>query len=243
MARPLIGITTAHRPAGTEREIPVYSAYTAVAENVARAGGLPVLIPCTVDDDTLRGIYDRLDGILLPGGGDIDSAHWGEPLHEKVYGLDPARDRTEIAIARWAAAEDKPLFGICRGHQLFNVALGAALIQDIASQYPTELSHANFMPVPRGQRSHVVAIEPGSRLASIIGETNAVPVNSIHHQAVKQAAPGLQVTAVAPDGLIEATELPGARFALTVQWHPEDIADDERMFNLFRAFVQAARSG
>ncbi|KXK50939.1 MAG: peptidase C26 [Chloroflexi bacterium OLB13] len=199
-----------------------------------------MLIPSTLDDDSLRGIYDRLDGILLPGGGDIDSSHWGEPLHKSVYGLDPARDHTELTIARWAAKEDRPLFGICRGHQLFNVALGASLIQDIASEFPTEVPHTNFMPTPRSQRSHVVGIEPGSRLASIIGETNAVPVNSIHHQAVKNAAPGLRVVAVSPDGLIEATEMPDARFALTVQWHPEDLADDERMFNLFRAFVQAA---
>jgi putative glutamine amidotransferase len=99
------------------------------------------------------------------------------------------------------------------------------------------------MPTPRSQLSHVVAIEPSSKLAEIIGQTNAVSVNSIHHQAVRSAAPGLNVSAVSPDGLIEATEMPDRRFALSVQWHPEDLSDDERMFNIFRSFVRAAQNG
>lgn len=243
MSRPLIGITAGIKQAQNERDITTYASYVAVADNVMKAGGLPVLIPVGVDDETLRGIFARLDGLLLPGGGDIDSKHWGEPLHQTVYGLDPARDHAEITLARWAVEDNRPVFGICRGHQLFNVALGAPLIQDIPSQFTTELTHNNFLPIPRQQLSHVVAIEPSSKLASIIGETNAVPVNSIHHQAVRVAAPGLNVTAVSPDGLIEATEMPNKRFALTVQWHPEDLTNDERMLNLFRAFVREANNG
>ncbi|MBK8135124.1 MAG: gamma-glutamyl-gamma-aminobutyrate hydrolase family protein [Chloroflexi bacterium] len=241
--RPLIGITTGYRAPANDREVPTYTSYVAVANNVANAGGLPVLIPNGVDDETLRGIFERLDGILLPGGGDIDSKHWGEALHETAYGLDPSRDHVEMTLARWAVSEDTPVFGICRGHQVFNVALGAPMIQDIPSQYTSELTHNNFMPTPRSHLAHVVAIEPNSRLAAIVGQSNAVPVNSIHHQAVRTAAPGLNVAAVAPDGLIEATELPGKRFALTVQWHPEDLSSDERMFNLFREFVRAAKNG
>jgi putative glutamine amidotransferase len=242
MSRPLIGITAGFRAPQTDREVPTYVSYTAVADNVTRAGGLPVLVPVGVDDDTLRGIYERLDGVLLPGGGDIDSGHWGEALHPTVYGLDPARDRTEMTLARWATEDDRPIFGICRGHQVFNVALGAPLIQDIPSQFTSELTHNNFMPIPRTHLAHVVAIEPASQLARIVGATNAVQVNSIHHQAVRTPAPGLAVTAVSPDGLIEATEMPGKRFVLTVQWHPEDLSSDDRMFNLFREFVRAARN-
>src|SRR5690606_26715956 len=145
MSRPLIGITAGLRTPQNDREVPTYVSYTRVADNVMKAGGLPVLIPVGVDDEALRGIYDRLDGVLLPGGGDIDSKHWDEPLHETVYGLDPARDHTEMTLARWAVADDRPVFGICRGHQVFNVALGAPLIQDIPSQYTTELTHTNFM--------------------------------------------------------------------------------------------------
>jgi putative glutamine amidotransferase len=239
MKRPLIGITTAYSPAQPGK-IPVYSSYVRISENVAAAGGLPVMIPVTVDDDTLRALYDRLDGVLLPGGGDIDSSHWDEPLHETVYGLDPARDHAEITIARWAVKDDLPLLGICRGHQIVNVALGARLIQDIPSMYPTELTHANFSPVPRGLHSHVVGVNPNSHLAEILGQVNAVPVNSIHHQAVAEAAPGMITVATAPDGLIEATEMPDRRFALTVQWHPEDLSTDAHHFNLFKAFVRAA---
>lgn len=243
MSRPLIGITTGYREPATDRDVPIYTSYTMVAKNVTKAGGLPVLIPVDVDDETLRSIYDCLDGVLLPGGGDIDSANWGEALHESVYGLDPYRDHAEITLARWAVADDRPVFGICRGHQVFNVALGAPLIQDIPSQYTSELTHNNFMPNPRSMRAHVVAIDPNSRLAAIVGDTNAVPVNSIHHQAVRTAAPGLNVVAVSPDGIIEATEIPDKKFALTVQWHPEDLGDDDRMFNIFREFVRAAANG
>lgn len=243
MSRPLIGITTAYRAAATDRDVPYYSSYTVVADNVAKAGGLPVLIPVDVDDETLRAIYDRLDGVLLPGGGDIDSKHWGEALHETVYGLDPARDHAEMTLARWAVSDDRPVFGICRGHQVFNVAFGAGLIQDIPSQYTSELTHNNFLPIPRTHHAHVVAIEPASRLAQIVGQTNAVPVNSIHHQAVREPGKGLTVSAISPDGLIEATEMPDRRFALTVQWHPEDLGEDARMFNLFREFVHAASAG
>ena len=164
MPRPLIGITAGYRMPQTDREVPTYVSYTRVADNVMKAGGLPVLIPVGVDDETLRGIYERLDGVLLPGGGDIDSKHWNEPLHETVYGLDPARDHTEMTLARWAVADDRPVFGICRGHQVFNVALGAPLIQDIPSQYTTELTHTNFMPTPRTHLAHVVAIEPSSSM-------------------------------------------------------------------------------
>jgi len=240
MRRPLIGITTAYLAPSTDQDVPRYTSYTRVAENVAAAGGLPVLIPNTLDDETLRALYDRLDGVLLPGGGDIDSKHWGEELHPKVYGIDPARDHTEMTIARWAVADDRPLFGICRGHQVINVALGASMIQDIPSQFNTELTHNNFLPIPRDTLSHVVGITDGSRLAGIIGKLNAVQVNSIHHQAIREAAPGMTAVAFSPDGLIEATEMAGKRFALTVQWHPEDLSADESHFNLFKAFVKAS---
>jgi putative glutamine amidotransferase len=240
--RPLIGITTAYsRAMNPDEEIPRYISYTRVAENIAAAGGLPVLIPSGVDEATLRALYDRLDGVVLPGGGDIDPKYWGEDIHPTVYGLDPERDQTEMTLARWAVAEDRPLFGICRGHQVVNVALGGSLIQDIPSQYTSELTHNNFLPIPRSHRSHVVGVKPESRLAHITGLSNAAPVNSIHHQAVREAAAGMVAVAYSPDGLIEATEMPDKRFVLTVQWHPEDLADDEAHFALFKAFVQASQ--
>lgn len=239
MTPPLIGITTAvGRNESTG--ITILTAYERNVAAIERAGGLPVLVPSTLSEPSLRALYDRLDGVLLPGGGDIDSRHWNEALHPTANTLDPNRDRTELTLARWAVADDRPLFGICRGHQVFNVAMGAGLIQDIGSQVEDALKHDNFHPNPRNLRVHDIAVDASSKLGAIIGQTR-IDVNSLHHQVVRAAAPGVRVTATAPDGLIEATELPDKRFALTVQWHPEDLTDDARMFGLFKAFVEAAR--
>lgn len=240
MNKPLIGITTAVSRNPTSG-ITTLAAYIRNVEVVERAGGIPVLIPCTLDDASLRALYERLDGVLLPGGSDIDSKYWNEALHPKADGIDPARDHTEITLAKWAVEDDLPLFGICRGHQVFNVAMGSGLIQDIPSQVETPLKHDNFSPNPRDMRVHEISVDSSSKLAHVIGQTS-VSVNSLHHQAVREASPNVSVTAKSPDGLIEATEMPDKRFVLTVQWHPEDLAEDEHMFNLFRAFIEAARS-
>lgn len=240
MKRPLIGITTATRIAESSG-IVTLAAYARNVHAVERAGGLPVLVPNTLNDDSLRALYERLDGVLLPGGGDMNPEYWGEAPHPKADGFDPNRDRTEIALARWAVADDLPIMGICRGHQVFNVAMGAALVQDIESEQHDALKHDNFYPNPRDMRAHAITIDETSRLGALLGVPQ-IEVNSLHHQAVRQAPQGLKVTALSPDGIIEATEIPDKRFALTVQWHPEDLQEqDERMFNLFRAFVQAAR--
>lgn len=242
MKRPLIGITTATSKSETSG-IVTLAAYERNVHAVERAGGLPVLVPCTLSEESLRALYERLDGILLPGGGDLLPEYWGESPHPKANGFDANRDRTEMILTRWAVADDLPIMGICRGHQVFNVALGGALIQDIDSQYENalKLKHDNFFPSERDLRTHNITVEPQSRLADLLGVLQ-ISVNSLHHQAVRQAPQGVQVTALSPDGIIEATEIPDKRFALTVQWHPEDLQEgDDRMFNLFRAFVQAAR--
>ncbi len=238
--QPLIGITTASSIDPNSGLL--YSrAYQPIIRAVERAGGLPLLIPTGLSESTLRALYDRLDGVLLPGGPDIDPAYYGEEAHPTVR-IDAARDALEVPLVRWAAQDDLPLFGICRGHQVINVALGGSLIQDIPSQVPTTvLAHDIPDKQPRDRTTHDVAIQPDSRLATIMGTTK-IGVNSLHHQAVERAAPGMVVTAVSPDGLVEATELPGRRFALSVQWHPEDLYEnDETMLRLFKEFVDAAR--
>ena len=237
--RPLIGVTTAE--VVDERGLTYNRAYNMISRAIVRAGGLPVLIPTGLDEAALRELYERLDGILLPGGPDVDPAVFGEAAHPSVK-IDHARDAIELPIVRWAVADDLPLFGICRGHQVINVALGGDLIQDIPSQLD-ELVQPHDTPddQPRSQPTHGVSISPESRLAAIMGGTSAA-VNSLHHQAVRKAAPGMVVTAYSPDGLVEATELPGKQFALSVQWHPEDLYEnDESMMRLFEAFVEAAR--
>ena len=210
-------------------------------EAVAAAGGLPVYVPPGLDPETLRDLYDRLDGLLLPGGPDVRPALYGQSQHPMSLVIDDPRDALELRLARWAAAEDLPVLGICRGHQVLNVALGGTLVQDIPSQVNTTLKHDQVDGLPRSNRLHTVAIAEDSQLAAILGETH-VSVNSLHHQSVAEVAPGARVTATAPDGVVEALEVPGKPFLLSVQWHPEDLyAEDPAMARLFEAFVAAAR--
>ncbi|HEX2621718.1 MAG TPA: gamma-glutamyl-gamma-aminobutyrate hydrolase family protein, partial [Phototrophicaceae bacterium] len=130
--KPLIGVTTAVRSLGPSG-VTVCTAYTAIIESLERAGALPLMIPSNVTDDTLRSIYQRLDGVLLPGGGDIDAKYFNEAPHPKNDAPDAFRDNAEVKLVQWAMQDDLPLFGICRGHQVINVAMGGSLIQDIAS--------------------------------------------------------------------------------------------------------------
>jgi putative glutamine amidotransferase len=209
---------------------------------VSTAGGLPVMIPLLEEEDTLRAIYDRLDGVLLPGGVDVDPGTYGESPLPACGRLDPARDRVELAFARWAIEEGKPLFGLCRGLQIVNVALGGTLYQDIAVQRGDSLKHDYFPTAgySRDHLAHPVTVAAGSRLDALVG-TAPLRVNSMHHQAVKDLAPGLVPSAVAPDGLIEAVEFTESPFVLGVQWHPESLTErDPRMHRLLAGFVEAA---
>lgn len=240
--RPLIGISSAHVIIDGK---PYHRAYARNAEAVAAAGGLPVYIPTGLDTPTLRDLYERLDAVLLPGGPDVDPSEYGQARHPLTVHIDAARDSLELTLTRWAVADDLPLFGICRGHQVINVALGGTLVQDIPSQVETTLTHDIPDAMPRSTRIHAVDIAPDSRLAAILGTTH-VEVNSLHHQSVEQAAPNARVSAIAPDGVAEAIEFPDRRFALSVQWHPEDLVGEgdevgAAMRHLFESFVEAAR--
>ncbi len=235
--QPLIGITTSTYVAdGTGWEY--NRAFVPIIRAVERAGGLPVLIPLRIADDTLRAIYARLDGVLLPGGGDVRPSAYQAEAHPLTGNIDDRRDQVEISLAQWAVRDDQPVLGICRGHQVLNVALGGTLVQDIPSQVTTTINHDGSKP--RGLPAHDVTIDPASRLAGIIGSTR-LAVNSLHHQSVEQPAPDMCVTAHAPDGVIEGLEMPDKRFVLSVQWHPEDMfEDDPAMLRIFQSFVGAA---
>jgi len=237
MNRPLIGLTTAVR-----HDSPgIMSAGTrnTYIQAVLDAGGLPVLVP-DAPEDVLRAVFARLDGVLLPGGVDIDPAEFGETPHPLLGKVDRERDHLELTLCRWALAEDKPLLGICRGIQALNVAAGGTLYQDIPAQYPTSVTHSTTGEA-RGFLAHDVLIERGTRLAALLG-ADPLPSNSWHHQAVKDVGRGLIVTAQAGDGIVEAMEAPGLRFAVAVQFHPEDLYEtSERMRRLFTGFVEACR--
>lgn len=235
--RPLIGVTSSIQ----RKQLDTLISYEPIARAIDSAGGLPVVIPCTLSDDALHALFNRLDGVLLPGGGDIDSAYWNEPLHPSVKELMPERDHAEILLTRWSYEAQKPIFGICRGHQVMNVALGGTLIQDIDSYSGDTLKHDYFLPNPRNSRTHMLNITPDSRMAQLLG-VEACNVNSIHHQAVGKLAPMLRATATTTDGIVEALEATDHPFLLSVQWHPEDLAqEDASQQALFDAFIEACR--
>jgi putative glutamine amidotransferase len=203
------------------------------------------MVPLLADDlDTVRLIYERLDGILLAGGVDLDPGTFGEPPHPALGNVDPARDTVELALARWAIEDGKPLLGLCRGLQVINVALGGTLHQDLAAELPGAIKH-DYFPTSGFERdylAHRVSLTEGTRLARTFGAVE-VAVNSMHHQGIKRLGDELVASARAPDGLIEGIELPSdADFVVGVQWHPETLeAKEPRTRGLFEAFVGAAR--
>ena len=208
------------------------------------AGGVPWMVPLIHDDpDTLRCVYERLDGILLAGGVDMEPARYREMPHPRLGNTDPARDAVELQLAEWAIEDGKPLLGLCRGLQVINVALGGSLHQDLEDQYPNAIKH-DYFPTAGFERDHLaheVELAGGSRLAQAFG-AGRVTVNSMHHQGIKRLGDDLIPSAIAPDGLVDAAELPGDGFVVGVQWHPEVLeVKDPRTRHLFETFTAAAR--
>ena len=244
--RPLIGITTQTLqaidgiPEGLPHSVVMNQRYYHAA---AMAGAAPVLIPLVDDVDTLRAIYDGMDGILIPGGVDVDPAAFGEVPHERLGRIDPARDRVEIQLVHWAVADEKPLLGLCRGLQVINVALGGTLYQDLEAEYPNAIKHDYFpnYGFERDYLAHEVALTAGSRLRNVL-EADRIAVNSMHHQGIKSLASALAPAATAPDGLVEAVESSNGGFLVGVQWHPEVFETTHPTTeHLFREFTLAAR--
>jgi putative glutamine amidotransferase len=184
-------------------------------------------------------------GLLLTGGGDVDPARYGETPHQTLDDVDPVRDEFEIALIAAARARDLPIFAICRGVQMLNVAAGGTLVQDIPSEVAGAINHSLVVPPhPPYELAHEVWVEKDSLLAKLLGErlvgSDTCEVNSRHHQAVKTVAPGYRVSATAPDGVIEAIEDPAARFCLGVQWHPENFFRTGEFRSLYEGFLEAA---
>ncbi|MHB8628495.1 MAG: gamma-glutamyl-gamma-aminobutyrate hydrolase family protein [Aggregatilineales bacterium] len=238
MNKPLIGLTCTVRR--DEDRAPLYGAPAAYVRALETAGGLPVLIPPTSSSETLRAIYERVDGVLLIGGGDIDPELYGVSDNGGVElrSVSADRDTAEIALTRWAAHDDKPLFGICRGIQVMNVALGGTLYRHIPSDYQTAIDHDLDGVGSRRIEGHTVTVSPGTILAELLGQTT-VPVNSMHHQAIQALGTELTPVAIATDGLVEAVERHGSRFFVGVQWHPEELYEySAPMRRLFEGFIR-----
>lgn len=241
MPTPIIGITTrtAPVPPSLLPSVMVQQSYT---NAILNAGGVPVLIPSEIKEADWEVLFNRLDGILFTGGGDIATELFNGEIHPAVYGIDPPRDAIELGLARYAATDGKPFLGICRGLQVANVALGGTLYTHIPDQLPNSLVHDypgdDGFPA-RTALAHLVRIEEDSRIGKILAEP-ILHVNSLHHQGIKDVASGMKAVAYAPDGLVEAIELPDHPFGIAVQWHPEWLTDQESIRRLFKAFVDAA---
>lgn len=234
--KPLIGITTNQSTHADGH--PTVLLMQAYIHAVMQAGGVPVLIPSMLHADGWDALYARLDGILFSGGGDIAIEHFDGVPHPRVYGVDPERDAIELKLIQASAADGKPFLGICRGCQLVNVGLGGTLYTHLPDQLPGALDHA-YRGHLRTTLVHQVKLEEGTRAAEIFGEP-ILKVNSLHHQGLKDLAPALRAAGYAPDGLVEAVELPDHPFGIAVQWHPEWLTDQQPTRNLFRKFVEAA---
>ena len=233
MTKPLIGIGSdiAQKEGQRDRAF----AFTTYTEAIRQAGAIAVVIP--PQPENAAEIVEELDGLLLAGGDDCDPAAYGQPRHPTVEPMDPRRQTNDLSLARAARQRGIPTLGICLGLQVMNVSAGGTLIQDIESQVDTEIDHASE---PSDRHRHDVVIEQGTRLSAIL-KSRELNVNSSHHQAIGDVGKGLQVTAHAPDGIIEGLEDPAHPFYLGVQWHPEDMAAEKSASTLFAAFVDAAR--
>ncbi|HEX3736131.1 MAG TPA: gamma-glutamyl-gamma-aminobutyrate hydrolase family protein [Solirubrobacterales bacterium] len=245
--RPLIGVTTSEvRP--KERVHPVPEGEPLGKEMalgitylkaIEAAGGLPMVMP-PLPEEAIEPLLDRLDGICLSGGPDLDPALYEAQPHPELGPIEPDLDRFELAIAARADAREMPILAICRGTQALNIVRGGALHQHLPD-LSTELAHRQTNPST--EPSHPVAIDPDSQLAEAIGgaAVGLDDVNSFHHQAIDRLGEGLVVSARAPDGTVEAIEDPARPFLIGVQWHAETLVGREAEAGLFRRFVEACR--
>ncbi|MDP6461670.1 MAG: gamma-glutamyl-gamma-aminobutyrate hydrolase family protein [Gemmatimonadota bacterium] len=235
--RPRIGITPDIR-IDERNGRPLAFLHREYGERISDAGGLPLMIPPLADTALVPDLVAALDGVLIVGGEDIDPRRYGGEPDAAHIPLAPGREDFDFALADALLAGDLPCLGICYGCQLLTVASGGSLIQDIPTQIPDALEHGGAWPdLPE----HEVTLVPGTRLFGLLGDEEATTtVNSSHHQSPDRLGGGMVVAAIAPDGVIEAVELPGKRFLAGVQWHPELMPDRRLPSRLFEGFVEAA---
>lgn len=246
MTKPIIGITGAQTVTSNWSPALVGTRRSYI-DAILAAGGLPMLLPpvTAAQSDVLDGYFAHIDGLLIPGGGDIQPHIYGAEKHPKTDNMDALRDDSELYLARKAVATGKPLLGICRGLQVINVALGGTLIQDVPDVVGGPLGHNDSATNEDWEHmAHDLKLVPDSQLAGMLG-TDRIPVNSLHHQAIGELGRGLRPVAWSDDGIIEAIEGDGPNFMIAVQCHPEALRGgaDPRWQHMFDRFVARCRRG
>ena len=226
--RPLIAVTPL--TAGGYRMMRPY------LQGIEQAGGAPVVLPLTQEREVLDAVLQHCSGLLVTGGQDVDPARYGEMPRPECGKPDLELDGMEGLLLDWALEGDLPVLAVCRGIQFLNAHCGGTLYQDLLAQRPSAVQHSQEPPYD--QPVHSVTVAEHSFLAGLTG-AGELQVNSFHHQAVAQVAPGFVVDAVAEDGLVEAIHLPEKRFVLGLQWHPEYFLDQEWAKGIFKGFVEA----
>ncbi len=242
MPRPIVGVTPnffdgdrtgAPHPDGS------YYLNEPYVQAVLKAGATPLSLPFFEPGENVDALLDRLDGLVLTGGFDVDMREFGEPLHPTVKRVHPHRLHFELDLIKKAVAKDMPILGICLGLQTLNLAYGGTILQHLPDQVGDLVKHKQAEEERTGF-AHSIALTPGSRVREIMG-SDSVQVNSLHHQACGEPGEGLVVTGVAEDGIVEVMERPASKFCVAVQWHPEDLIAHKEHAALFEAFVEACR--
>jgi putative glutamine amidotransferase len=242
--RPLIGVPCRHDISHGYWKSPINAQNEAYLNALTTTGAIPFLIPLNLDTAALRRLYDLADGLLLTGGGDIDPSLYRQDTQVSLADFQPDRDALEVLLTRWAMADDKPTLGICRGIQMMAVASGGSLCQDLPTMMPQATAH-NYVYNDLGTHEetdliHEVTLAPDCKLAQAMG-TEALWVNSLHHQAVQSVGEPLHVVGHASDGVVEAVEHPSHRFFCGIQWHPELLFKEHAAARrVFEAFVAVA---
>jgi len=247
MKRPVIGITCSiEEKEDRNRKYPLIYPFDYVKRQyylaIEKAGGIPILLPNADDLGLVDDILKTVDGLLFSGGYDLDPKFYGETKPHRTLKITPSRDRFELSLVKKARARKIPILGICRGHQIINVAFGGTLYQDMSLRKEFTLEH-KIKQSSRYKRRHQVTIKEGSKLFSVLGRKE-IDVNTSHHQLIKKIAPGFVASAFSKeDGVIEALESPKDDYLLSVQWHPEVTFDEKNSKLLFRSLVESSKRG
>ncbi|MFC2949487.1 gamma-glutamyl-gamma-aminobutyrate hydrolase family protein [Virgibacillus sediminis] len=231
--KPVIGVTSS-----MEVDQSHYSVTQRNIKAIIRAGGLPVILPYFLDDEDVKEIADKIDGLYATGGYDIDPTIFGEEPHRELGTIIPERDQSEMAVIKKMLETGKPVLGVCRGAQILNIATGGDMYQDIYTQMDKELLQ-HSQKAPFSHASHFVNVLEGSLLHRLTGSVQ-LKVNSLHHQANRNVSGDFQISGTATDGVVEAVESKSHRFALGLQWHPEAMAErgDQASLEIYEAFME-----